>query len=162
MIAQMGRPAPKLPNLRRPAPAAAPPEPAPAPAPRPARTRATRKAGRPPTGRTSKGIGLPVPLVEPMNVDAAARHQSLGDWLMGALGRVWDRLPEVYPALPARHPALPPPRRTPRGKIPGGRQPVNFRLTEPEVAAIAKRQAELGVESRSEFITTVIELDLQR
>lgn len=173
LIGAMGTPPRRLPNLRPPAPAPAPapepepaatdPEPEPEPAPtreRP-RSRATRSAGgRPPTGRQSKGFGLPVPLVPRVEAAARAARQPYGDYLMAALNRVWDRLPEVYPPLPKVRPELPPPRRPPRRSVPGGRQAVNFRLDEAQTEAIADRQKALLVESRSEFVTTIIELDL--
>ena len=183
LIAAMGQP-PKLANLRRsPRPPAppddveqAPPPAAPAVsgpktehhgAPRQRRTRpagaatpSTRPVGRPATGRVSVSIGLPVPLVEPMAAAAEQARQSYGDWLMAALNDVWDRLDDVYPPLPKVRPELPPPRRTPRAVVPGGRQTVNFRLTAEQVAAVDARQQQLQVESRSEFVTTIVELAL--
>lgn len=103
---------------------------------------------------------MPAPLVARMATAAEQARQSYGDYLLAALNRVWDQLPEVYPPLPKVRPELPPPRRTPRGALPGGRQTVNFRLTSEGWKAIDDRQKELQVESRSEFVTTVVELDL--
>lgn len=164
-IAAMGKKAvPVLPNLRgssAPQPPRTAPEPrAPEPEPKPARTRASRTAGRPSTGRDPKGVGLPAPLADRMAKAAAKARQSYGDFLLAALNRVWDKLEQEYPPLPKVRPELPPPRRTPRGQVPGGRQTVNFRLTPDGWDAIKARQDQLQVESRSEFVTTVIELDL--
>lgn len=175
LIAAMGRPAgaPKLPNLRtaRSAPptqpppdeaTAAPPASPVVEQPKPARARSTRKGGRPATGRLSVQIGIPVPLVEPMKTDAAQARQSHGDWLMTALGEVWDDLPNVYPPLPTVRPGWPQPRRSPRGEVVGGRQTITFRLTPEQLQIVDDRQAELMVESRSEFVTTVVQLRVQR
>jgi len=96
-----------------------------------------------------------------MSAKAREDRQSYGDYLMAALNRVWDRLEEVYAPLPQVRPELPPPRRTPRQQVPGGRQTVNFRLTDEQTEALAARQRDLQVESRSEFVTTIIELDLE-
>jgi hypothetical protein len=67
---------------------------------------------------------------------------------------------QVYPPLPKVRPELPPPRRPPRRTVPGGRQVVNFRLGDREEAALESRREQLQVESMSEFVTTIIELDL--
>lgn len=120
-----------------------------------------RKPGRPATGRASKGIGLPSELADGMISAAEATEQSYGDWLMAAFNDVYDRLADVYPPLPQYRPELPPPRRSPRRRVPGGRRAVNFRLTDDQIAAIDKRQAELAVESRSEFVSMIVQLRLE-
>lgn len=154
----------KVAPLRSPAPLPPPPEAAPEPEvlaiPVAAAATVKRKPGRPSTGRSSKGIGLPAQLIERMAQSADAAGQSYGDWLMAALNDVYDRLAEVYPPLPTYRVELPPPRRPPRRRVQGGRQAVNFRLTPDQLAAIETRQQELAVESRSEFVSAIVELGL--
>lgn len=119
----------------------------------------TRKPGRPSTGRSSRGIGLPAALAERMAAASEAAGQSYGDWLMAAFNGVYDALAESYPPLPQYRAELPPPRRPPRRRVPG-RQAVNFRLTSEQLAAIDARQRELAVESRSEFVSEIVRLAL--
>lgn len=165
-LAAMATPVRRLPA--RPAPVVAPvPEPPaaaepPDPAPTKRRAPAKKAPGRPATGRRSRDAGLPIPLVEPMDAAAHQAGQSRGDWLMQALNDTWDEQETAYPPLPVMRPELPPARRPPRQTVPGGRAPVNFRLTDEQLAAIETRQKALHVESRSEFITTVVELGLAR
>jgi hypothetical protein len=124
------------------------PEPEPAP------------VGRPPTGRDTRGIGLPGPLADRLRDHCEAEGIPYGEFLMEALDRQWDALEKVYPPLERRRPELPAPRRIPRRTVPGGRRPVNFRLTPEQLSAVDDRKDALGVASRSEFVTKVIELDL--
>lgn len=131
------------------------------------RTPRTRTAVKPPpkpveeTTRDSCGIGLPVPLVPKMTAASRKARLPYGDWLMSALDRQWEALEQVYPPLPARRPELPPLRRPPRRTVQGGRQTVNFRLTAADLRALDARCAQLQVESRSEFVTTIVELELK-
>lgn len=164
LAAMAAPPKRRLPNLRPPAEPAPEPE-APAAPAEPKRQRARKPAakkaaGRPATGRTSKGIGLPGPLVGRMQKRCQAEGLAYGDYLMAALDRQWEALEQAYPPLPALRPELPPLQRPPRRLVPGGRQPVNFRLNEEQTAALDARREALAVMSRSEFVTTIIELDL--
>lgn len=170
LIAAMAAPAGSLalPKLRQPR-EEKPAEPAPAPepepvreAPRPPRQRkaSPKPVGRPATGRITKGIGINAPLIDPMKANAAEAKQTLGEWLMAALDRQWDALEEVYPPLPKRRPELPPAYREPRREVPGGRISQNFRLTLDQLAALDARKDALSVESRSEFVSAVVGLDL--
>ncbi len=54
------------------------------------------------------------------------------------------------------------PRHTPRGELAGGRTVKNFRLDPAQLAILDGRQAELRVESRSELITAIVGLGIQR
>ena len=177
LLASMNAP-PTLPNLRRARPAAAPavepesveetaPEQGTAPRarrerPKPAPETETEpvRGGRPATGNETRGIGLPGPLADRVRDRADAEQLPLGEYLVAALDRQWDALDKVYPPLPERRPELPPARRVPRRRVPGGRQAVNFRLSPEQTAAIDVRQKQLGVASRSEFVTALLQLDL--
>ncbi len=104
---------------------------------------------------------IPSALFERMQAATRATRRSYGDWLMAAFNDVYgEPLERVYPPLPQFQVEIPPPRRTPRRKVAGGRQSVNFRLTKEQVDAIDNRQAELSVESRSEFVTEIVRLGL--
>ncbi len=144
-----------------------PPEPAeadqrrPGPTEREADESSPRRVGRPSSGRQSKGIGLPGDLVEQMMTVAEKAGLSYGDWLIAVFNDVYDALAQEYPPLPQYRPEIPPPRRPPRRRV-SRRQAVNFRLTPAQLAAIDKRQNELAVESRSEFVTTIVQLGIER
>lgn len=130
----------------------------PEPSPEPSAPR--RRPGRPASGRKSREAGIPADLHDKM-ADAADRAGiPYGDWLMATFNDVYDKLEEVYPPLPTYRPELPPPRRPPRQIVWGGRRSTNFRLTPEQLDAIVKRQDELQVESRSEFMTAIVELGL--
>lgn len=83
------------------------------------------------------------------------------DWVLDAFDQHDQALEEVYPPLPQRRSGLPPKRR-PRRRGGETRKPLQLRLDEEELAALDRRREQLQVESRSEFVTTVIELGLGR
>lgn len=81
------------------------------------------------------------------------------DWVLDTFDHVYEQLGDVYTPTPGRKSPLPPRRRTQRRRV-NTPTPMQLRLVEDELAALDQCQSELGVRSRSEFITTLVELGL--
>lgn len=103
-------------------------------------------------------VYLPGPLAD--RLKEAAGVTSYAEWVLAAYRRVHTRLVDVFGPPPAADDSgLPPRPRSPRRHV---EKPtaIQLRLTEQEIDVLERKRAELGGPSKSEFITAVVELQL--
>lgn len=92
--------------------------------------------------------------------DAAAAGLSVTDWVLDALDRWWERLPDMF-AQPTRRQSPLPARARNRAQPAGeGTTTLQLRVTEDERRLIDERAAELSVASRSAFLARVITAEI--
>ena len=106
-------------------------------------------------------VYLPGELLDELRAAKRSPAETYTDWVLDAFDEHYDRLEEVYVQLPPRRSPLPPKRRLRRRGI-NTPTPVQLRFEEDELAPLEERRNQLQVESRSEFITTIIELGLNK
>jgi hypothetical protein len=106
---------------------------------------------------------LPAEVKARLEVVAHDAAQTYTEWFLYQFDAFYDQLAEEFTPPPQRRSPLPARARAPRRRIgPGPSTMLQLRLTSEELAAIDERRAQLGSPSRSEFITRVIELGIER
>jgi hypothetical protein len=106
---------------------------------------------------------LPAEVKARLEVVARDATQTYTEWFLYQFDALYDQLAEEFTPPPQRRSPLPARTRPPRRRIgPGPSTMLQLRLTSEELAAIDERRAQLGGPSRSEFITRIIELGIER
>jgi hypothetical protein len=150
------------------APATTTTRPRPAPRTTPKRPRAAGGRGRAAADRADDQtrpvtVYLPAELAGRVRDAALDERLSLGEWLLDAYDRLFDRLDDVYaPQEEARRPSGLPARRRPRRRTVASGTQLQFALTGQELAVLDEHRDRVGVDSRSEWFTTIAEMALSR
>ena len=106
---------------------------------------------------------LPAEVKERLEVAARAAAQTYTEWFLDQFDALYDELAEEFPPPPQRRSPLPARARSPRRRVGlGPSTMVQLRLTTEELCAIDERRAQLSGPSRSEFVTRIIELGIER
>jgi hypothetical protein len=106
---------------------------------------------------------LPAEVKARLEIAARDAAQTYTEWFLYQFDALYDQLAEEFTPPPQRRSPLPARARAPRRRVgPGPSTMLQLRLTSGELAAIDERRAQLGGPSRSEFITRIIELGIER
>lgn len=106
---------------------------------------------------------LPAEVKERLEAAARAAAQTYTEWFLNQFDALYDQLAEEFPPPPQRRSPLPARARPPRRRVGlGPATMLQLRLTSEELSAIDERRAQLSGPSRSEFVTRIIELGIER
>ena len=106
---------------------------------------------------------LPAEVKERLEAAARAAAQTYTEWFLNQFDALYDQLAEEFPPPPQRRSPLPARARPPRRRVGlGPSTMLQLRLTSAELSAIDDRRAQLSKPSRSEFVTRIIELGIER
>jgi phytoene dehydrogenase-like protein len=106
---------------------------------------------------------LPAEVKERLEAAARAAAQTYTEWFLNQFDALYDQLAEEFPPPPQRRSPLPARARPPRRRVGlGPSTMLQLRLTSEELSAIDERRAQLSGPSRSEFVTRIIELGIER
>lgn len=127
------------------------------------------RAAAPPVAPTAREVDqtrpvtvyLPGDLAGEVREAARLDRVTLAEWLLDAYDRLYDRLDAVFAPgeTERRRSGLPARRRARRHGLASGMQ-LQLALTDAELAVLDDHQTRLGVESRSEWFTTIAQLGL--
>jgi hypothetical protein len=106
-------------------------------------------------------VYLPAELADRFRDHAGQDDTSYGAWFLDRFDELYDALADVYEPATQRRSPLPPRQRESRRRVVTPTQ-LQLRLTTEELEVVDKRAAELGAPSRSEFVTTVIDLAMRQ
>lgn len=121
-------------------------------------------APAPPAGGKRGTIAyLPTDVKARLEVVAQQAAQTYTEWFLDQFDALYDQLADEFTPPPQRRSPLPARARAPRRRVSlGPSTMLQLRLTSDELAAIDERRAQLGGPSRSEFVTRIIELGIER
>lgn len=106
---------------------------------------------------------LPAEVKARLEAAARAAAQTYTEWFLDQFDALYDQLAEEFPPPPQRRSPLPARARSPRRRVGlGPSTMLQLRLTSEELLAIDERRAQLSGPSRSEFVTRIIELGIER
>lgn len=106
---------------------------------------------------------LPIEVKARLEVATRAAAHTYTEWFLDQFDALYDQLVDEFPPPRQRRSPLPTRARPPRRRVGlGPSTMLQLRLTTEELAAIDERRAQLGGPSRSEFITRIIELGIDR
>jgi hypothetical protein len=106
---------------------------------------------------------LPAELKTRMEEAARLAHQTYTEWFLNQFDDLYEELADQFEPPPQRRSPLPARARARRRRVGlGPSTMVQLRLTGEELAAIDERRDQLGAPSRSEFVTRIIELGVER
>jgi hypothetical protein len=106
---------------------------------------------------------LPAEVKARLEVAARDAAQTYTEWFLDQFDALYDQLAEEFTPPPQRRSPLPARAKAPRRRVGlGPLTMLQLRLTGEELAAIDERRAQLGGPSRSEFVTRIIELGIER
>jgi hypothetical protein len=106
---------------------------------------------------------LPTEVKARLEIATRAAAQTYTEWFLNQFDALYDQLVEEFPPPPQRRSPLPTRTRPPRRRVGlGPSTMLQLRLTTAELAAIDERRAQLGGPSRSEFVTRIIELGIEK
>jgi hypothetical protein len=106
---------------------------------------------------------LPTEVKARLEIATRAAAQTYTEWFLDQFDALYDQLAEEFPPPPQRRSPLPTRTRPPRRRVGlGPSTMLQLRLTSAELAAIDERRAQLGRPSRSEFVTRIIELGIEK
>lgn len=106
---------------------------------------------------------LPAEVKARLEVAARDAAQTYTEWFLDQFDALYDQLAEEFTPPQQRRSPLPARAKAPRRRVGlGPSTMLQLRLTGDELAAIDERRAQLGGPSRSEFVTRIIELGIER
>lgn len=129
---------------------------------RPARPKPTPRI---PAGSAKRGTiaYLPAELKAQLEDTARRAQQTYTEWFLDQFDILYDELSQEFEPPAQRRSPLPARIRARRRRVGlGPSTMVQLRLTGEELAAIDERREQLGAPSRSEFVTRIIELGIER
>lgn len=142
----------------------APPNEGSVPERRPAvRPKPTRQAVLAASAKRGTIAYLPAELKTRLEDAARRAEQTYTEWFLDQFDVLYDELVHEFEPPTQRRSPLPPRARARRRRVGlGPSTMVQLRLTGEELAAIDERWEQLGAPSRSEFVTRIIELGIER